>query len=51
MVPKKDGITVLKEIRAKGNKIPVLMLTAKSEIADRVAGLDSGANDYLPKTV
>ena len=49
MMPKKDGITVLKEIRAKGNGIPVLMLTAKSEIEDRVAGLDSGANDYLPK--
>ncbi|MBR0113306.1 MAG: response regulator transcription factor [Clostridia bacterium] len=49
MMPKKDGITVLKEIRAKGNSIPVLMLTAKSEIEDRVAGLDSGANDYLSK--
>lgn len=49
MMPKKDGITVLKTIRAKGNQIPVLMLTAKSEIEDRVLGLDSGANDYLPK--
>ena len=49
MMPKMDGITVLKTIRGKGNQIPVLMLTAKSEIEDRVTGLDSGANDYLPK--
>ena len=49
MMPKMDGITVLKSIRSKGNRIPVLMLTAKSEIEDRVLGLDSGANDYLPK--
>jgi len=49
MMPKTDGITVLKTIRAAGNRIPVLMLTAKSEIEDRVLGLDSGANDYLPK--
>lgn len=49
MMPKTDGITVLKKIRAAGNRIPVLMLTAKSEIEDRVLGLDSGANDYLPK--
>ncbi|MBO4452986.1 MAG: response regulator transcription factor [Clostridia bacterium] len=49
MMPKMDGITVLKKIRAEGNQIPVLMLTAKSEIEDRVLGLDSGANDYLPK--
>ncbi len=49
MMPKVDGITVLKEIRAKGNLIPVLMLTAKSEIDDKILGLDSGANDYLTK--
>lgn len=49
MMPKMDGISVLKEIRSRGNKIPVLMLTAKSEIEDRVSGLDSSANDYLPK--
>ena len=49
MMPKMDGITVLKKIRAAGNTIPVIMLTAKSEIDDRVLGLDSGANDYLPK--
>jgi len=49
MMPKTDGIEVLKKLRAAGNQIPVLMLTAKSEIEDRVLGLDSGANDYLPK--
>ena len=49
MMPKMDGITVLKKIRNKGNQIPILMLTAKSEIEDRVEGLDSGANDYLSK--
>lgn len=49
MMPKSDGISVLKKIRAEGNQIPVLMLTAKSDIEDRVLGLDSGANDYLPK--
>ena len=49
MMPKMDGITVLKKVRAEGNQIPILMLTAKSEIEDRVLGLDSGANDYLPK--
>ena len=49
MMPKMDGITVLKRIRSKGNQIPILMLTARSEIEDRVLGLDSGANDYLPK--
>ena len=49
MMPKKDGITVLREIRAAGNDIPVLMLTAKAETDDKVLGLDSGANDYLTK--
>ena len=49
MMPKLDGISVLKKVRASGNRIPILMLTAKSEIEDRVLGLDSGANDYLPK--
>lgn len=49
MMPKVDGIMVLKTIRAKGNKLPVLMLTAKGEIDDRVLGLDSGADDYLTK--
>lgn len=49
MMPKMDGITVLKFIREQGNAIPVLLLTAKSEIDDKVAGLDAGANDYLTK--
>lgn len=49
MMPKTDGLTALKRIRAAGNQVPVLMLTAKSDIEDRVIGLDCGANDYLPK--
>ncbi|MDY3917566.1 MAG: response regulator transcription factor [Candidatus Limivivens sp.] len=49
MMPKIDGLTVLKSLRAAGNRIPVLLLTAKSEIDDRVLGLDSGADDYLTK--
>lgn len=49
MMPKMDGITVLKKIRQQGNPVPVLMLTAKSEVDDRVLGLDSGADDYLSK--
>lgn len=49
MMPKVDGLTVLKNLREKKNTIPVLMLTAKSEVDDRVLGLDSGANDYLTK--
>lgn len=49
MMPKIDGVTVLKTIRAAGNAVPVLLLTAKSEIDDRVDGLDAGADDYLTK--
>lgn len=49
MMPKMDGITVLKTIRSNGNKIPVMILTAKAEIDDKVLGLDSGANYYLTK--
>ncbi len=49
MMPKMDGITVLKRVREAGNNIPILMLTAKSEIDDKVLGLDSGANYYLTK--
>ncbi|MCR5302961.1 MAG: response regulator transcription factor [Lachnospiraceae bacterium] len=49
MMPKKDGITALKEIRASGDVTPVILLTAKSEIDDRVDGLDAGADDYLTK--
>ncbi|MFT4445752.1 response regulator transcription factor [Parvimonas sp. G1967] len=49
MMPKVDGITVLKTIREQGNSIPVIMLTAKSELDDKIVGLDSGADDYLTK--
>lgn len=49
MMPKLDGISVLKEIRKKGNSTPVLLLTAKAEVDDKVSGLDAGANDYLAK--
>ena len=49
MMPKLDGIQVLKKMRENGDSTPVLLLTAKSEIDDRVLGLDSGANDYLTK--
>ena len=47
MMPKMDGITVLRKLRAGGSNLPVLMLTAKAEIDDKVLGLDSGAN-YWP---
>ena len=49
MMPKTDGLTVLKKLREAGNLIPVLLLTAKSELDDKVTGLDLGANDYLTK--
>lgn len=49
MMPKMDGLTVLKKIRAEGNTVPVLILTAKSEVDDKVLGLDCGADDYLSK--
>lgn len=49
MMPRVDGIEVLKRLRAAGNDVPVLLLTAKSEIDDRVLGLDCGADDYLTK--
>ena len=47
MLPKVDGLTVCKELRSKNIKTPVLMLTAKTTVEDKVAGLDSGAHDYL----
>lgn len=49
MLPKKDGVTVVRELREAGNQVPVLMLTAKAETADVVSGLDAGADDYLVK--
>ena len=50
MLPKLDGFTVLRRLRAEGNATPVLMLTARSELSDRVEGLDCGADYYLTKT-
>ena len=49
MMPKMDGLATCRALRAAGNDVPVLMLTARDEVADRVAGLDAGADDYLPK--
>jgi len=48
-LPKKNGLEVLKSLRAGGNRIPVLILTARDAVSDRVAGLDGGADDYLVK--
>lgn len=49
MMPKMDGLQVLTQLRREGNTVPVLLLTAKAEVDDRVQGLDAGADDYLPK--
>ncbi len=49
MLPKKDGLTVLKEMRSQGIATPVLLLTAKDTLPDKIAGLDIGADDYLTK--
>ena len=49
MMPKVDGLSVLRRVREGGNSLPVLILTAKSGIDDRVEGLDAGADDYLTK--
>ena len=49
MLPKKTGVEVLKELRSEGVKAPVLILSAKAEVEDRVEGLNLGADDYLPK--
>lgn len=49
MMPKVDGLEVLRTMRQRGDRTPVLMLTAKSEVDDKVLGLDTGANDYLTK--
>ena len=49
MMPKKNGIEVLKTLRAHKNQVPVLLLTAKTQVDDRVEGLDAGADDYLGK--
>ena len=49
MIPKIDGITVCKTIRAKNKNIPILILTAKDDLSDKIAGLDAGADDYVTK--
>lgn len=49
MLPKIDGISLCKQLRQENIKVPIIMLTAKDEIKDKVIGLDSGANDYLTK--
>lgn len=49
MMPGKSGLEVLQQIRREGNGTPVLLLTAKAEVEDRIQGLDAGADDYLPK--
>jgi len=48
-LPRKDGLEVLRELRAAGQRLPVIVLTARSDPHDRVEGLETGANDYLPK--
>jgi two-component system response regulator MprA len=49
MMPGVDGLTACRVLRAEGDRVPILMLTARTETSDRVAGLDAGADDYLPK--
>jgi DNA-binding response OmpR family regulator len=49
LLPGKSGLDVLKDLRSAGDRVPVLMLTAKGDIVDRVVGLEMGADDYLPK--
>lgn len=49
MMPEMDGITVLKKLRSEGNHTPVILLTAKGELSDKVTGLDYGADDYIAK--
>ncbi len=49
MLPRKDGFEVCRELRAAGSAVPVLMLTARDAVQDRIAGLDTGADDYLSK--
>jgi DNA-binding response OmpR family regulator len=49
MMPAPDGLEVCRQLRSAENTIPILMLTARRDVSDRVAGLDAGADDYLPK--
>ena len=48
-LPRRDGLSVLRDVRAKGSDLPVIVITARDAVADRVAGLDAGADDYLVK--
>ena len=48
-MPNMDGLTVCRRLRSAGSRLPILVLTARTEISDRVSGLDAGADDYLPK--
>ena len=50
-LPKRDGVAVAQSLRARGNSVPILMLTARDAVADRIRGLDAGADDYVPKPV
>src|SRR5271163_492504 len=47
MLPGRDGLTILRELRSRGFTVPILVLTARDSVEDRVRGLDEGANDYL----
>ena len=49
MMPKRDGLEVCRELRSHGDDLPILLLTARDSVSERVAGLDAGADDYLPK--
>ena len=48
-MPRMDGFTALRRMRERGDKTPIMMLTARGETRDRIEGFDSGADDYLPK--
>ena len=49
MMPRLDGLTVCRRLRSRGDRLPILVLTARTEVSDRVSGLDAGADDYIPK--
>ena len=49
MMPRLDGLEVCRQLRSTGDDLPILVLTARDTISERVAGLDAGADDYLPK--
>ena len=49
MMPKQTGLEVCRELRSHGDELPILILTARDTVSERVAGLDAGADDYLPK--